>query len=296
LNSQARTVLTLSARQEGSGGDAVFSEAEDFAAALRSEGVLGVLVTGAGEFRARLTQVALHNLRLSAADEHQPRIALVTVPAGMILVTLARGRAPGPIWGGVQLGTDSILTLGAGQRLHMRTDGHCRWGSIWLPAADLARYGTVMTGARFAVPSTARSWRLKPVLIRHLHHLHSAGIAAIERRSNAFIGNETAHGLEQQLIEALIDCLSHGLAIEAVPAIRTHQDVAIRFEAFLQAHPDRAPLISAICSALGVSARTLRRACKEQLGMDPAEYVRRCRMQHLGHVPTRWRLTASCKQ
>jgi hypothetical protein len=199
----------------------VFSEAEHFAAALRAEGVLGVLVTGAGEFRARLTQVALHNLSLSAADEHLPRIALVTVPGGMILVTLARGRAPGPIWGGVRLGPYSILTLGAGQRLHMRTDGRSRWGSIWLPAADLIRYGTVMTGARFAVPSTARSWRLNPVLIRHLHHLHSAGIAAIERRSNTFIGNETAHGLEQQLIEALIDCLSHGLAIEVVPATRT---------------------------------------------------------------------------
>jgi hypothetical protein len=115
----------------------VFSESEDFAAALRAEGVLGVLVTGAGEFRARLTQVALHNLRLSAADEHLPRIAVVAVPADMILVTLARGRTSGPIWGGVRLGADGILTLGAGQRLHMRTDGRSRWGSIWLPAAEL---------------------------------------------------------------------------------------------------------------------------------------------------------------
>ena len=118
---------------------AVFSEAKDFTAALRAEGALGVLVTGAGEFRARLTQVALHNLRLSAADEHLPRIALITVPAGMILVTLAKGRTPGPIWGGVRLGADGILTLGASQRLHVRTDGHSRWGSIWLPATDLVR-------------------------------------------------------------------------------------------------------------------------------------------------------------
>jgi hypothetical protein len=37
----------------------VFSEADDFQAALRAEGCLGLLVTGPGEFRARLTQVAL---------------------------------------------------------------------------------------------------------------------------------------------------------------------------------------------------------------------------------------------
>jgi hypothetical protein len=50
----------------------VFSEAENFEIALREEGFVGLLVTGDGEFRARLTQVALHNLRLSAADEHLP--------------------------------------------------------------------------------------------------------------------------------------------------------------------------------------------------------------------------------
>jgi hypothetical protein len=47
----------------------VFSEAEDFTAALRAEGCLSLLVTGAGQFQARLTQVALLGLRLSATDE-----------------------------------------------------------------------------------------------------------------------------------------------------------------------------------------------------------------------------------
>ena len=91
-----------------------FSEAEKFAAALRAEGVLSVLVTGTGEFRARLTQVALHQLRLSAAEEHLSRIALVAVPADMILVSLARGGTSAPIWGGVRLDANEIITLAAG--------------------------------------------------------------------------------------------------------------------------------------------------------------------------------------
>jgi hypothetical protein len=188
----------------------VFSEAEDFEAALCKEGCLGLLVTGSGQFRARLTQVALHRLRLSAADENLPRIARVTVPADMILVSLARGRASAPIWGGVRLGTDEIMTLGAGQCLHMRTDGPCRWGSIWLPATELVQYGRALTGANFAIPSFARWRRLRPAMSRHLRHLHSAAIGLVERRSNAFIGGEAAHGLEQQLIEALVECLSNG--------------------------------------------------------------------------------------
>jgi hypothetical protein len=78
----------------------VFSESGDFEAALREEGGLGLLITGRGQFRARLTQVKLHRLRLSAAEEQLSRIAFVAVPADLILVSLPiRGR-PGLIWGG----------------------------------------------------------------------------------------------------------------------------------------------------------------------------------------------------
>jgi AraC-like DNA-binding protein len=265
----------------------VFSEPADFEAALRAEGCLGLLVTGSGEFRARLTQVALHRLRLSATEEQLPRTALFAVPADMILVSLARGRASAPIWGGVRLGTDEIMTLGAGQRLHMRTDGPCRWGSIWLPATELVQYGRVLTGANFAVPSAARWRRPRPAMSRHLRHLHSAAIGLVERRSNAFIGGEAAHGLEQQLIETLVECLSKGSPIEATGATIEHQDIAVRFDALLHTRPERALRIAEIPAMLGVSARALRIGCQQQLGMGPAEYVRRRRMQQLDRAVER---------
>jgi hypothetical protein len=53
----------------------VFGEAEDFQAALSADGVAGLLVTGHGQFRARVTQVELDRLRLTAVHEAQPRIA-----------------------------------------------------------------------------------------------------------------------------------------------------------------------------------------------------------------------------
>ena len=255
----------------------VFSEAENFENALREEGFVGLLVTGAGEFRVRLTRVALHSLRLSAAEERLSRTALVDVPAGMILVALARGTAFAPFWGGMRLGADEIVILRASQRLNMRSDGPCRWGSIWLPEAELVSYGSALTGAAFAVPFAAR-WRLRSAMIRHLRHLYSAGIDAIERRSTTFISNEAAHGLEQQLIEALVECVSNGSAVEAARSTIEHRDVALRFETLLQAQPDRTLRTAEICSALDVSARALRLACEEQLGMGPAAYARRRRI------------------
>jgi hypothetical protein len=104
----------------------VFSEPGDFEAALREEGGLGLLITGRGQFRARLTQVKLHRLRLSAAEEELSRIAFVAVPADLILVSLPIAGRPAPIWGGIEMRASEIMTLGPGQRVHARTDGPSR--------------------------------------------------------------------------------------------------------------------------------------------------------------------------
>ena len=55
----------------------LFSELDEFQAALREDGLLNLLVTGSGQFRARLTQVTLQHLYLSAADEQLSRIAFI---------------------------------------------------------------------------------------------------------------------------------------------------------------------------------------------------------------------------
>jgi AraC-like DNA-binding protein len=256
-----------------------FSEAADFEAALREGGCLGLLVTGPGAFRARLTRIALLQLQLSAAEEHLPRILLLAVPPGTMLVALPGGGEPAPVLGGISMGPREIMTLGPGERLHMRSYGRYRWGAIWLPVSELVRYGGVMIGSDFVVRSGALRWRLRPAIGRHLRHLHSAAIGFVESRSDVLIDRETAHGLEQQLIEAVVNGLAKGSVIEAPSDTHNNRDVALRFEALLMAAPERAFRMAQICAALGVSEQTLRRSCEEQLGMGSIEYARRRRME-----------------
>jgi hypothetical protein len=78
----------------------VFGEAEDFQAALSANGVAAVLVTGRGQFRARMTQLALESMRLAAVEEASPRIAFMAVPAGMVVVAFPIDGGPSPVWGG----------------------------------------------------------------------------------------------------------------------------------------------------------------------------------------------------
>ena len=186
---------------------------------------------------------------------------------------------PMPVWGGIRMRADEIITLGGDRPIHVRTEGACRWSSIWVPAAEIVCYGSAMTGNTFSIPSAAQWWRLRPATSRCLRQLHAAAVNLVESRSTALSVAETAHGLEQQLIEGLVECLSKGRAIEAMPATTEHQDIAARFEALLQSTPGQFLPIAKICAALGVPAQMLRICCDEQLGMGPTEYARRWRMQ-----------------
>jgi hypothetical protein len=124
-----------------------FSEPEDFAAALRGEGCAVLLITGHGEFRAQLTQVTLHHLCLSAAEEQLSRIAFVAAPADTLVISFPIGSGTLPICGGTGLQPDEMMILTSGEQVHMRTNGVSRWGNFQVPVRELARYGSALEDA-----------------------------------------------------------------------------------------------------------------------------------------------------
>ena len=67
------------------------------------QGCLSFLITGRGEFRARLTQVALNAMRLSAAEERLSRIAFVPVPADAVMIMFPIGKAVAPACAGLKM-------------------------------------------------------------------------------------------------------------------------------------------------------------------------------------------------
>jgi AraC-like DNA-binding protein len=256
----------------------VFGEPEDFEAALRADGVLSLLVTGHGRFRARLTELTLHHLCLSAGDEYLPRIAFIAIPADTVLVSLPIGSGPWPIWGGMEMQASEIITLGPDQKIYARTGGPCRWAVIRSPAEDLAQYGRALSGAELVVPPAGR-WRPRRAALRQLRHLHQAAVRRVEARSDVLADAEAAHGLEQQVIEALVECLSAGPVEEEVGAAYRHRAVLARFEDLLESEPILG--IADICAALGVSERMLRECCNSHFGMAPSSYLRLRRIQRV---------------
>jgi AraC-like DNA-binding protein len=99
-----------------------------------------------------------------------------------------------------------------------------------------------------------------------------------EARVGALTDLQAAHGLEQQLLGALIECLSEG-AEEETATDRRHRDILARFEDLLAAEPSLRTVD--ICAALGVSERSLLECCREHLGMGPSRYRYLCAMQQV---------------
>src|SRR5262245_12396061 len=257
----------------------VFSEPHEFQVALREAGVLNLLVTSPGQFRAQLTQVTLHHLRLLAGEERLSRIVFAEVPADTLFVSLPAGDRPGPIWDGVELQVSEMITLGPGQRVHSRTDGLCHWAAIQLSAEELAQYAGALTGAAFVVPPVAR-WQPPRAALRQLRYFHQAAVRTARAPSGMLADKETAHGLEQQTIHALVESLSVGPIDQETEAACRRRGVVARFEDLLEGEP--IPSLTEIAASLGVSRRMLRECCKRSLGMSPSRY-RRLRGMQLVH-------------
>lgn len=126
-----------------------------------------------------------------------------------------------------------------------------------------------MSGTGFVLPPAAR-WRPRRAPLRELRGLQRAALRRVEAGSDVLADEETAHGLEQQMIHALVECLSPGPVDEEIEATRRQRETLACFEDLLQTEP--VPGIPGICAALGVSRRMLRECCTKHLGMDPGRY------------------------
>jgi len=254
----------------------IFGEADDFEAALRKDGVRNLLLTRGDRFQARLTQITLQHLRLTVAEEELPRIAFVTVPAGKALVALPIGKRSSLVLGGIEIQAGEIATLLSGQQAHMRIDRPCRWAVVLMPSQDLFEYVGALREGGFE-PLPAARQRPAPVIIRNLRHLLVAVVRFARGRPQLLINCDAAHGLEQQLLDALCVCLSTEPIETETPAAFRNRSVVVRFEKSLEADP--LIRIDEISATLGVSDRMLRACSMTHLGVVPSKYIRLRRMQ-----------------
>lgn len=261
----------------------VFSEPDDYWAALHASGCTGLLVAEGGTFWAKMTMVSLQRLRLSAAQESKARIATIAVLPGMIRVVLPPSRGTLRC-GGLGVRDGCLVTQSPGDSVHERLGGPCHWRDIVVPVRYLDRSRRALSDTQTVVPPYVRSWTPPATAIRQLIALHVAASRIAETHAGKVFGAEAARGLDQELIACLVECLSASTLDPPEAGADRNTVIMARFEQLVRDNPARPLSLATVCDTLGVASRTLSQCCNEHLGMGPFHYQLLCRLQRARHV------------
>jgi AraC-like DNA-binding protein len=253
-------------------GTTIFTDLDDYRARIGGTSV-NLVVTSPGEYKMRLTWLKLQQLHVLSGCENLPRIGYVSFARARVFVSFPTSTVARK-WRGVELQFGDIVFHGCGEQAHHWTAGASDWGLISLPPEQLAVYGKALTGLEVTWPPAGRVLRPSPIAAAHLLHLHSNACRLAETRHEIATHPEVARALEQELLHALVNCLTADDAYGNLDARRHHSDIMVRFEEALTAHMCRPPSMSELCAATGVPARTLRMCCTEFLGLGPTQYIR----------------------
>lgn len=240
---------------------------------MRRPRVKGV-VTSRGEYSAELTRIDLHCLWMQRGDESLPRVLNISPNGERPAIVFATSQnQPALHFDGRELPQHEIIVTGFGLPIHFRSSGTCHWGAMSLTLEDLAAALQAIAGREFIVPFFTQFIRPPPTFLARLSNLHEAAGHLARTAPDILAHPEVARAVEQDLVHAMVSCISGGETAETSSTHHRHAAVARRLEELLEANPDRTLYLTELCSAAGVAERTLRVCCQEHLGMSPTRYL-----------------------
>ena len=248
-----------------------FTDPDDYTAAIRATKA-EMTVTGRGDFIAKLIRIDLHRLWMQRFFDNLPRVAHSAPGTGRVMISFRTQPGPELLWSGVEMQPANI-TRHEGKDAFQRSSGFACWGAMSLPVEEMVSVGAAVAGIDLTPPKNTLTATPPPAAMARLQRLHAAAGQLAEDAPAVIAHPEAARGLEQALIEAMVACLDEGEAREDRSALRQHALIMRRFRRATEEHPDQALFISELCAKIGVSARTLRKCCQEQLGMSPKRYL-----------------------
>jgi AraC-like DNA-binding protein len=249
-----------------------FTDPDEYAAAVR-QGTYELTVTERGHFTAKLTRIDLHRLWMQRFSDNLPRISHIAGWGGRAVIAFRTEPGPSLLSSGVEMQPTNIVRYSEGQNYYRRSSGFAAYGSMSLPVEEIAAVGRAFAAVDLAPPRDAMLMTPPPAAMARLQRLHAAAGHLAQYSPEIIANPDAARGLEQLLIEAMVECLSIGKASESSLAQGQHATVMRRFWRVVEESPEEPLYIPEICKAIRVSERTLRMCCQEHLGMAPKRYL-----------------------
>jgi len=233
--------------------------------------------TAKGDFRAELTQVVLNQLRMQRFEENLPRVHTGAVRRERKVFTFLTADQPevsnrGRVFSVGEICADDY------ELQHVRTGGSYRLGAASLIPEDFAGSCKAIVGCELDADRGSRFIRPPPNVMGRFLRLHEMVGSLANAAPELFQLPEVVRSLDQQLIHALVRCVTDGSVSPSSSGKLRNQVIVARLEEFLEANLNTPLYLTEICAAVGAAERTIRHACEEYLGMGPIRYLTLRRM------------------
>ena len=202
----------------------VFTDPDEHAAAIR-QGVSEMTVTGRGAFRSEIVRIDFHHLWMQRFTENMSRIRHTTGLGGRAVIAFPAQPGPAQSWKGVELTPANLIRHKEGASYYHRSAGASVTAAMSLPLAEIAAISAAFAGCDLSPPRDASIVTPPPSAMARLQRLHAAAGHIAKTQPDIIAHPESARGLEQALIEAMVACLATGDASEeraAQTAPRAH--------------------------------------------------------------------------
>jgi AraC-like DNA-binding protein len=248
-----------------------FDDPDRYQAAIRGgDHLLSFL--GRGIFRAEVTTLEVGQVMLQRGRENLPRLASSGMPPNKVGMLGWFGGGELPIVRGIQMRRGDWVCLGPGMQSHHRSSGPVDFVTLTLDTSDLTRVAFEQTGREVRVEA-GKVLRPPAHLNAALLSMVEAGIGAAQTTPGLATSPQAADALEHALLRPMVMCLLHGEARRNDISLGRRSALAKRFEEAIEANFDCPLPISDLCRVIGVSGRTLRSLCREQLGISPHRFL-----------------------
>ena len=225
-----------------------------YAAAIR-QGTYELTVTERGHFTASLTRIDLDHLGMQRFYDNLPRISHIAGWGGRAVIAFRTRPGPSLLSSGVEMQPTNIVRYSEGQNYYRRSSGFASYGSMSLPVEQMADVGEALAAVNLTPPRDAMLITPRPAAMARLQRLHAAAGQLAEDAPEIIAKPDAARGLEQLLIDALVECLSIGKATESSLAQGQHAIVMRRFWRVVEENPEQPLYMPEICRRPGFRTR-----------------------------------------
>lgn len=233
-----------------------------------------VIPTSKGPFDAALTWIGFDRIRMHRSSLNLARIAhTANYPKRAPIMFLSDANQRPMRHGGLEVAPGDLVFLSEGSVDRHQTEGPSRWAGMSLTPEDLAAAGQAIAGRELMVPKATHVLRPAPEAMTHLMALHEAVGTLAKTNAVTLARPATARALEQELIRAMVACLTGHQVADARCQIQQHVKIIARFEEYLARRKFEPVYLAEMCAAIGVSERTLRTCCHEQFRVGPVRYL-----------------------